>query len=159
MNTQQRLNELGIRLPEVAKPVANYVPTIGLKLADGARLVFISGQVSRDHDSGQMLTGKLGGGVALEEGVRAARCAGLSLLAALQQEVGDLNRVQATLKLTCLVNATPDFTQQPQVANGCSDLMVEVLGDAGTHTRTAFGASGLPGDVTFEVDGIFVARS
>ena len=159
MDAQQRLKELGLSLPEVAVPMANYVPTIGLELANGGRLVCISGQVSRDHASGQLLTGKLGGGVSLEDGAHAARCAGLSLLAALQQEIGDLNRVQATLKLTCLVNATPDFTQQPQVANGCSDLIVEVLGDAGKHTRTAFGAGSLPGDVTFEVDGIFVARN
>jgi enamine deaminase RidA (YjgF/YER057c/UK114 family) len=144
-----RLGDLGIVLPEPPAPVASYVPFVV-----AGDLVFVSGQVSRRAD-GDML-GKLGAGVTLEQGQAAARVCGLNLIAQLRAACGgDLDRVVRVVKLGGFVNATPDFAPIPAVINGCSDLMLEVFGDAGRHARSAVGVANLPFDFAVEVDGIF----
>ena len=145
-----RLSELGITLPEVAAPAANYVPWVA---AGG--VVYVSGQVSRD-EAGAIITGKLGAGMAPEAGAVAARTCGVALIAVLKTACGgDLGRVKRVVKLTGFVNSAPDFTDQPKVVNGCSDLMVEVFGDKGRHARSAIGVAGLPLGCAVEVEGVF----
>jgi enamine deaminase RidA (YjgF/YER057c/UK114 family) len=145
-----RLRELGITLPDVAAPTANYVPFVA---AGG--LVYVSGQVSRD-DAGGLIRGKLGDGMAPEAGAAAARTCALALIAVLRTACGgDLGRVRRVVKLTGFVNSAPDFTEQPKVVNGCSDLLVEVFGDAGRHARSAIGVAGLPLGCAVEVEGVF----
>ncbi len=145
-----RLAELGITLPEVAAPAANYVPWVA---AGG--VVYISGQVSRDADGG-MILGKLGAGMAVEAGAAAARTCALALISVLRTACdGDLDRVKRVVKLTGFVNCAPDFTDQPKVVNGASDLMVEVFGDRGRHARSAVGMAALPLGVAVEVEGVF----
>jgi enamine deaminase RidA (YjgF/YER057c/UK114 family) len=149
MSVEQRLKDLGIELPVPAVAVANYVPFVVT-----GNLVFVSGQLPLEN--GQLaVKGKLGATVAIEDGARAARLCGLGLLAQLKAATGDLNRVKRVVRLTAFVASTPDFTDQPKVANGCSDLMVEVLGDAGRHARVAVAAPALPLDAAVEIDGIF----
>jgi enamine deaminase RidA (YjgF/YER057c/UK114 family) len=147
---ETRLKELGIELPEAPAPVANYVP-----YAIAGKLVFVSGQgPMRD---GKLATiGKLGGEVSLEDGVAAARDCAISLLAQAKAAAGgDLDNIARCVKLLGLVNSTPDFTEQPKVINGASDLLVEVLGDAGRHARSAVGAPALPFDMAVEIEAIF----
>ena len=144
-----RLAELGIELPEPVAPVANYVPYV-----ISGNLVFISGQVSIGPDG--LITGKLGEDVSLEQGVDAAKACGVNLIAQLKAACdGDLSRVKRVVKLGGFVNCTPDFTDQPKVVNGTSDLMVDVFGDAGRHARAAVGAPSLPMNAAVEVDGVF----
>jgi enamine deaminase RidA (YjgF/YER057c/UK114 family) len=144
-----RLSELGITLPTPPAPVASYVPFV----QTGA-LVHISGQVSIDASGG--VKGKLGAGVNLEQGQAAARLCGLNLLAQLKAACGgDLDRVVRVVKLGGFVNVAPDFDPIPAVVNGCSDLMVQVLGDAGKHARSAVGVANLPLGFAVEVDGVF----
>ncbi len=146
---EQRLASLGIVLPEAAAPVANYVP-----FAIVGTLVFISGQISRI--GGETVLGKLGDTVSLEGGRKAARYCGLNLLAQLRAACGgSLDRTRRCVKLTGFVNSTPLFTQSPDVINGASDLMVEVLGEAGRHARVAVSVASLPLGVAVEVDGVF----
>lgn len=145
-----RLSELGIDLPDPAAPAANYVPFV----VTGS-LVFISGQVPVDG-SGLPYRGKVGDDVGQDDAVKAARLCGINILAALRQACdGDLDRVTRCVKLGGFVNGTPDFDQHPAVINGCSDLMVDVFGDAGKHARFALGASNLPFNVTVEIDAVF----
>lgn len=150
---EARLKELNITLPTPPAPVASYVPFVVV-----GGLVHISGQVSVDASGG--VKGKLGGGVSLEQGQAAARLCGLNLLAQLKAACdGDLDRVIRAVKFGGFVNVTPDFDPIPQVVNGCSDLMAEVLGDAGKHARSAVGVANLPLGFAVEVDGIFAIAS
>jgi enamine deaminase RidA (YjgF/YER057c/UK114 family) len=151
-NAEQRLVELGLKLPDAPQPVANYVPY----LMSGDQL-FISGQVAKD-DSGRVLTGLLGSNVSVEDGKIAARQAALSLLAQAKAALGDLGRVVHVLRLTGFVASTPEFSEHPAVINGASDLLVAVLGDAGRHTRSAVGVASLPLGTCVEIDAILKFR-
>ncbi|HEY0837403.1 MAG TPA: RidA family protein [Azospirillum sp.] len=147
---EARLKELGIELPQPAAPVAAYVPyTIS------GKTLYVSGQVTVWNGERRFL-GKVGKDFSVEEGRQAARLCGLNLLAQAKAACGgDLDRVARCLKLGGFVNAGPDFHDHPMVINGASELMVEVLGDAGRHARFAVGASSLPLNVAVEVDGVF----
>lgn len=146
---ESRLAELGLSLPDAPAPAANYVPYV-----ISGNLVFVSGQVSSGPDG--LLTGKLGAGLDVDAGAAAAKACALSLLAQVRAALGgDLSRLKRVVKLTGFVNSTPDFTDQPKVINGASDLFVEVLGDAGRHSRSAVSAAALPFDVSVEIEGIF----
>jgi enamine deaminase RidA (YjgF/YER057c/UK114 family) len=152
MSAEKRLQELGIKLPSVPTPVANYVP---YRIAGG--LLFLSGQGPRD-ENGNHLTGQVGGKVSVEEGYKRARLVGLGLLAAARQALGSLDRIEMVVKLLGMVNGVPGFGQQPQVINGCSDLFVEVLGDAGRHARSAVGMGSLPSDISVEIEAILAVK-
>ncbi|AOZ70327.1 hypothetical protein LPB142_14190 [Rhodobacter xanthinilyticus] len=143
-----RLAELGIELPAAPAPAANYVPFV----QSGAQL-FVSGQISANADG--LILGKLGAGMTTEEGAAAARRCGLSLIAQAKAALGDLDRVKRVVKLVGFVNSTAEFTEQPKVINGCSDLMVEVFGEAGRHARSAVSAASLPLGVAVEIEAIF----
>jgi len=147
---EQRLSELGITLPVPPAPVASYVPyTIS------GKLVVISGQIPLENGKPHHI-GKLGADISLEDGQAAARLCALNLVAQLKAACGgDLDRVTRCLRLGVFVNATPDFTQQPEVANGASDFIVQVFGDSGRHARAAVGAGSLPRGVAVEVEGLF----
>lgn len=149
MSAEQRLKDLGVTLPIPAAAVANYLP-----FTVTGNLVFVSGQLPLENGKPAVL-GKLGAQVDVASGARAARLCGLGLLAQLKAALGDLDRVTRVVRLTAFVASTPDFTDQPKVVNGASDLMVEVFGDAGRHARVAVGAPALPLDVAVEIDGIF----
>ena len=152
-DVESRLAELGHSLPELAAPVANYVPYVIT-----GNQVFISGQVSRDA-SGAFITGKIGAELTTAEGAKAAETCALGLLAQIKAAVGgDWSRVVRVVKLTGFVNSTSDFTEQPQVVNGASDLMVAALGDAGRHARSAVSAGALPLGVAVEIEAIFEIR-
>jgi enamine deaminase RidA (YjgF/YER057c/UK114 family) len=153
MSAEARLRELGIVLPKVPTPVANYVP---YRLA--GNLLFLSGQGPRD-DNGNNLTGKVGSEVSVEEAYKRARRIGLGLLAATRQALGSLDRVEAVLKVLGMVNAVPDFKDHPKVINGCSDLFVEVLGEAGKHARSAVGMGSLPNQISVEIEAVLSVRS
>jgi enamine deaminase RidA (YjgF/YER057c/UK114 family) len=145
----KRLAELGITLPEAAKPVANYVPWVRT-----GNLVFISGQ--GPVEGGKVVyPGCLGNGVSLEEGVKSARLCAINVLAQLKDAVGgDLDRVKRVVKLLGFVNASADFKDHPKVINGASDLMVEVFGDKGRHARSAVASPSLPMGISTEVEAI-----
>lgn len=143
---EARLAELGITLPEAPNPVANYVP-----YAISGNLLFISGQISKGPD-GKIVTGALGNEVGVEAGQQAARLCALNILAQAKAALGSLDRIVQVVRLTGFVNATASFTDHPKVVNGASDLMVEVLGDKGRHTRAAVGVSSLPLGSAVEVD-------
>jgi enamine deaminase RidA (YjgF/YER057c/UK114 family) len=146
-----RLAELGLKLPEPAAPVASYVPVV---IAGG--LAHVSGQVS--FVDGQLLKGRLGEDVSLEDGVRAAQGCGLMILAQLKAALGSFERVERVVKLGGFVNSAASFTDQPKVVNGASDLMVAVFGDAGKHARSAVGVPALPLGVAVEIDAIVAVR-
>ncbi len=146
---EARLTELGLTLPEGTAPQANYVP-----FTISGNLVFISGQVAKLGD--ELITGKLGAGVDIETGQRAARACALNLISHLRSACGgDLDRVVRCLKLGGFVQGTPDFTDAPVVMNGASDLMVDVFGEAGRHARFAVAVACLPLDTAVEVDAVF----
>jgi len=147
-DVEERLAELNIELGEPTPPVANYV-----KAVRTGNLVFLSGH-GPDRPEGGLVTGKVGSDLTLEEGRDAARLTAISLLSSLKAEIGDLNRVQRVVKVTGMVNAEPDFTQQPQVINGFSDLMVEVFGERGKHARAAVGMGSLPSNIAVEIDAV-----
>jgi enamine deaminase RidA (YjgF/YER057c/UK114 family) len=147
---ESRLAELNIKLPEPPAPVASYVPYVV-----SGKLVFISGQVTLAK-GGLQYVGIVGKDLSLEDGKSAARLCAINLLAQLKAAAGgDLDRVTRCVRLGVFVNAVPGFTQHPEVANGASDLIVEVLGDAGRHARAAVGAGSLPRNVAVEVDATF----
>lgn len=148
MSPEDKLESLGITLPEPAKAVANYVPFV-----ISGNMLFVSGQISMGSDG--LVTGCLGKNMTTEDGQAAARLCGINLLAQCKAAVGDLSKIKRVVKLGGFVNATPDFIEVPQVINGCSDLMVEVLGDAGRHARSAVACPTLPLGVAVEVDGVF----
>ena len=143
-----RLTELGIELPPVPAPAGSYVHAVRT-----GNLLFLAGKGPRRAD-GTTPTGKVGADVSTEEANGHARSVGLTLLAVLRQELGDLDRVRRVVKVLGMVNATPDFGQQPQVINGCSDLFVEVFGERGQHARSAVGMGSLPGGITVEIEAI-----
>ena len=151
MSIDARLAELGLSLPEPAAPVAAYVPVV---MAGG--LAYVSGQVS--IVDGHLLRGRLGEDLGLEQGVAAARACGLMILAQLNAALGSLDRVERVVKLGAFVNSAPTFTEQPQVANGASELMVALFGEAGRHARSAVGVPVLPLGVAVEVDAIVSVR-
>ena len=147
MSIDARLEELGIILPEAAAPVASYVPVV---IHGG--MAFVSGQIS--FVDGELMKGRLGDDVSLDDGMKAARGCGLMILAQLKAALGSLDRVERVIKLGGFVSSTPDFTDQPKVVNGASDLMLEVFGEAGKHSRAAVGVPSLPLGVAVEVDAI-----
>ena len=148
MSIDSKLAELGITLPAAPAPAANYVPYVL-----SGNLLFVSGQISAGP--GGLITGRLGSNIATEAGAEAARACGLALLAQANAALGSLDRVSRVVKLTGFVNSTPEFTDQPEVINGCSDLMVEVFGDKGRHARAAVSAPALPRGVAVEIEAIF----
>jgi enamine deaminase RidA (YjgF/YER057c/UK114 family) len=143
-----KLAELKIELPKAAAPVANYVPVVIT-----GNQAFVSGQVTAWNGELKYI-GKLGKEYTFEDGQKAARICGLNILAQLQAALGDLDRVKRIVKLGVFVNCDAGFTDQPKVANGVSDLMVEVFGDAGKHARSAVGVNVLPLNVAVEVDAV-----
>ncbi|HMK71234.1 MAG TPA: RidA family protein [Xanthobacteraceae bacterium] len=152
MSAEARLQELGLVLPALPKPVANYLP---YRLV--GNLLFLSGQGPRD-EKGVVLTGKLGAEISIEEGYRRARLVGLGLLAAMRDALGSLDRVDFIVKLLGMVNAAPDFNDSPKVINGCSDLFVDVFGDAGRHARSAVGNAMLPNQISVEIEGVVAVK-
>ena len=143
---EERLAALGLSVPDVAKPVAAYIPAIR-----SGNLVFTSGQLPMRE--GQLMnTGKVGGEVTQEEAVACAQQCALNALAAVRAELGELSAVKRVVKVVCFVSSTPDFTGQPLVANGVSELLGEVFGDAGRHARSAVGVPVLPLDAPVEVE-------
>ncbi len=148
-SVEARLAELGLTLVEPSAPAANYVPYV----VSGS-LVFVSGQISQDANG--PIRGKLGADMDAEAGAAAARTCGLALIAQARAAAGgDLDRIKRVVKLLGLVNSTPDFTDQPKVVNGCSDLLVAAFGDRGRHARSAVGAPSLPLGAAVEIEGIF----
>jgi enamine deaminase RidA (YjgF/YER057c/UK114 family) len=149
MTVESRLKELNIVLPTPPSPVASYVPYVV-----SGKLVFISGQVTFTPE-GLKYVGTVGKELSLEDGKAAARLCGLNVIAQAKAACGgDLERIKRIVKVTVFVNAVPGFTQHPEVANGASDLFVEVFGDAGRHARAAVGAGSLPRNVAAEVEAI-----
>ena len=149
MTIEAKLAELGIELPDAPAPAANYVPFV--QVGD---IVFVSGQISANAEG--LITGKIGADLTVAEGAAAARTCAISLLAQAKAACGgDLSKLVRVVKLTGFVNSTPDFTDQPEVVNGASDFLVEVLGDAGRHSRSAVSAGALPRNVAVEIEGIF----
>ncbi len=149
---ETRLAELGITLPAAVAPAANYVPTV---IAGG--LLHISGQIPFGPD-GKPFQGRLGETMDVEQGKELARLCAINLIAQMQAALGSLDRVERIVKLGVFVSSTPDFTQQPEVGNGASDLMVAVFGDAGRHARSAVGVAVLPRGVGVEIDAIVAIR-
>jgi enamine deaminase RidA (YjgF/YER057c/UK114 family) len=143
---EQRLADLGLQVPEVAKPVAAYVPAVR-----SGSYVYTSGQLPLREGS-LLHSGKVGGAVGEDEGYACARQCALNAIAAVKAEVGDLSAVTRVVKVTVFVASTPHFTAQPQVANGASELLGEVFGDAGQHSRSAVGVAVLPLDAPVEVE-------
>lgn len=148
MSHDARLAELKIDLPEALAPVANYVPW-----QVSGNLLFVSGQISNGPDG--LIRGRLGADMDVAAGALAARACGLALLAQARAALGTLDRVVRVVKLTAFVSSTPDFGDQPEVVNGCSNLMVEVFGEAGRHARSAVSATALPRGVAVEIEAIF----
>ncbi|MES2753089.1 MAG: RidA family protein [Pseudomonadota bacterium] len=143
----RKLEELGLTLPEAAAPVAAYVPVV-----EAGGLLHLSGQLP--FVDGKLITGRLGDGVSLEDGQTAARACGLMVVAQLKKYLGDLARVQRIVKLGVFVNSSADFTDQPKVANGASELMVALFGEAGRHARSAVGVPTLPLGAAVEIDAV-----
>ncbi|SDC35041.1 Enamine deaminase RidA, house cleaning of reactive enamine intermediates, YjgF/YER057c/UK114 family [Sphingomonas sp. YR710] len=152
MTIAQRLIDLGIILPQPAAPVAAYVPTVEI-----GGLLHISGQLPFRED-GSLMTGRMGEAVDMDEGAEAARRCAIMLLAQMQAALGDLDRVVRIVKLGAFISSTADFTGQPKVANGASELMQAVFGEAGRHARSAVGVPVLPLGAVVEIDGIVAVR-
>ncbi len=149
MSAEQRLIELGIELPEPVSPAANYVryQLIGNQL-------WISGTGPADD----MPTGKVDSEVSIDEAYQVARSVGLQILATAKAALGSLDRITGTIKVLGMVNSDPNFQRHPLVINGCSDLLVEVLGEAGRHTRSAVGFASLPNSISVEIEAAFVVE-
>ena len=143
MTIDERLNELGIELPPVPAPAGNYEHAVRT-----GNLLYLAGKGPGEA------TGKVGGGISVEEAYRCARETGLVLIAVMRQELGSLDRVNRIVKVLGMVNAVPEFGQQPQVVNGCSDLFVEVFGEKGRHARSAVGMGSLPGGIPVEIEAV-----
>lgn len=149
---ETRLSELGLSLPDAPAPAANYVPAV--RTGD---MLWISGQISAGPDG--PIVGRLGDGMDVEAGAAAARTCALALLAQVKAALdGDLSRLVRVVKLVGFVNSAPDFGDQPKVVNGASDLLAEVLGEAGRHARSAVGVAALPFGVAVEIEGVFEVR-
>lgn len=151
MSIAARLTELGIVLPQAAAPVAAYVPVVVL-----GNLAHVSGQLP--FVDGTLVTGRLGEDVTLEQGQAAARACGLMILAQLAAALGSLDRIERIIKLGAFISSSGDFTDQPKVANGASELMAEVFGEAGHHARSAVGVPVLPLGAAVEVDAIVALK-
>lgn len=146
---ESKLAEMGVTLPEAPSPAANYVPYV--QIGD---MVHVSGQISSGPDG--LITGKLGADMDVEAGAEAAQACAIALLAQVKAACGgDLDRLVKVVKLVGFVNSTPDFSDQPLVINGASNLMAEALGEVGRHTRSAVSAASLPFGVAVEIEGIF----
>ncbi|MDO6516383.1 RidA family protein [Zobellia uliginosa] len=143
---EARLLELGIELSEPSAPMANYVNAVRT-----GNLIFLSGKGPTKAD-GKNITGKLGADLSIEEGYEAARVTGINQISVLKSELGDLKKVKRIVKVRGMVNAVPDFTDQPKVINGYSDLMVAVFGERGKHARAAVGMGSLPGNIAVEIE-------
>ncbi len=148
---EQKLAELGVELPQPAAPVASYVPAV-----ETGGMLYISGQLP--FIDGKVVTGRLGENVSLEQGEAAARACGIMLIAQMKAALGSLDRVERIVKLGAFISSTPEFTAQPKVANGASDLMVQVFGPAGQHARSAVGVPVLPLGAAVEIDAIVAVR-
>jgi enamine deaminase RidA (YjgF/YER057c/UK114 family) len=146
MKIENKLRELGIDLPDPPSPIANYVPCRQV-----GSMVFVSGQ-GPVINGRQIYTGKVGAELTVEEGVQAARLCGLNLLAQLKKFLGDLDRIKGIIHIKGFVACAADFAAQPQAINGVSNLMVEVFGEAGRHTRSALGTNALPTNIPVEVE-------
>jgi enamine deaminase RidA (YjgF/YER057c/UK114 family) len=147
MTPEAKLASMGLTLPEIPKPMANYVP---FKISGDT--LYLSGQGPRRND-GTMMTGKVGRDVTVEQAYEHAKLVGLGLLAAAKAAAGDLARIEV-LKVLGMVNAVPEFTDQPRVINGCSDLFVAALGERGRHARSAVGMGSLPMQITVEIEAV-----
>ena len=143
---EEKLKQMGYALPTPPSPMANYIP--GYRAGN---LVFLSGVTSR-RSEGTTVTGKLGKDLTVEQGYEAARLCALNLLANLKTIIGDLDKVKRVAKLLCMINSTPDFVQQPLVANGATDLLSQLYGDAGAHARSAVGMGSLPNAACIEIE-------
>ena len=146
MSAERRLTELGIELPEPVKPIATYV-----RWVQTGNLLFVSGT----GPANDVPKGKVGSDLTVEQGYAAARSVGLQILATAKDALGDLDRVVRVVKVLGMVNCPPEFDEQPKVINGCSDLFVEVFGDAGYHTRSAVGFVALPMQIPVEIEATF----
>ena len=146
MHYEEKLRELGVTLPAPPKPVANYVPAV--RVGD---LLFLSG-VLPSRDGQLIVTGKLGGSLTVEQGMEAARVAVLNGLSIIRSQAGSLDRVKQIVKMVGYIASAPGFTDQPQVLNGASDLLVSVFGEAGRHARVAVGAAELPRQAPVEIE-------
>ena len=153
MTADQRLADLGLTLPPSPKPTGNYVP---FRLA--GNLLFLAG-VGPHRADGTMITGKVGADISVEQAYEAAKICGLNLLVNMIAAVGTLDRIEGVLKVLGMVNAVPDFTQHPQVINGCTDLFVQVFGDSGRPARAAVGMSSLPLNICVEVEAIALVKA
>ena len=150
MNFENKIKELKINLPEAKPPVGSYVAT---KIV--GNLIYISGQISIS-ENGKLIKGKIGKDLSVEEGYKAAERCGLSIISQVKEACnGDLSKIKSCVKLTGFVNSTDNFTEQPKVINGASDLIASIFGEAGMHTRAAVSTNGLPLGVSVEVDAIF----
>jgi enamine deaminase RidA (YjgF/YER057c/UK114 family) len=147
-SAEGRLRELGIELPKVPAPIANYVPAVRL-----GNVLFLAGTGPLKPD-GKLATGKVGTDVTLDEANQHARLVGLVLLAVMRQELGSLDKVVRVGRVFGMVNAAPDFADHPKVINGCSDLFVQVFGDRGRHARCAVGMGSLPFNMTVEIEAV-----
>ncbi len=152
MSPEQRLKELNIQLPEVPAPIANFV-----MWRQVGNLLYLSGQGPRRPD-GSIPVGRLGLNYSVEQGYADARQIGLQILATVRQALGSLDRIEGVVKLLGMVNAEPDFGQHPKVINGCSDLLVEVLGERGKHARSAVGMGSLPNGMPVEIEAIIQVK-
>lgn len=153
MTPEQKLADLGLTLPPAPTPLAAYLPgqLVGNTL-------YLSGQIPRDAD-GSFVIGRLGRDASVEEGYAASRNVGLQLLSVVKSIVGDLSRIEAVAKVTGMVNAEPDFTDHAKVINGCSEILRDVLGEAGHHARSAVGMGSLPFGVMVEIEAIFIVKA
>lgn len=146
MQIEKRIQTLGVNLPVPPSPVANFIP-----VSQSGNIVYVSGQ-GPIVDGEPQYTGRLGEACTIMDGYRAAEICGVNLLAHLKLYLGDLDRINKILKATVYVASTPDFFDQPQVANGFSDMMVRIFGEKGRHTRCAVGLSSLPNNIPVEID-------
>lgn len=144
---EDKLKQMGVTLPESPKPIATYVSYVRT-----GNLLYLSGAGPAAGPDGKVRLGKLGRDMTVEEGYESARLVGLNQLANLKSALGDLDKVKRFVKLLSMVNCTPDFKDPPAVANGCSDLLVEVYGDRGIHARSAVGMVSLPGGIPVEIE-------
>ena len=142
----QKLKDAGIELTTPSKPVANYV-----KAVRTGKLLYLAGHGPTKAD-GTNITGKVGKDLTLEQGIEAAKVTAISLLSTLQAELGDLNKVKRIVKVNAWVNCHSDFTDQPKVINGCSDLLVAIFGEKGKHARAAVGTNSLPSNIAVEIE-------